>query len=244
MRVQLCGAFRIDADGRKLEARLPGRQGRMLFAYLALNRARPVLRDELVGALWPGPAPAQAGASLSILLSKVRAAIAPARLEGRSDLGLVLPEHSQVDVEHALESVHSAESAVAAGEWRRAWAPSLAAFLVTERRLLADCDAPWLDEWRRRLDDVLVRSLECHAAACLGTGGAELAAAERSARRLVELSPYRESGYRILMEALAARGNVAEAVRVYDEVRRLFRDELGIVSGASLQEVHKRLLDA
>src|SRR5262249_10158759 len=191
-----------------------------------------------------GPGAAQAGGSLSILLSKVRAAIAPARIDGRSDLGVLLPEHSQVDVEHALESVHSAESAVAAGEWRRAWAPSLAAFLVTERRLLADCDAPWLDEWRRRLDDVLVRSLECHAAACLGTGGAELAAAERSARRLVELSPYRESGYRILMEALAARGNVAEAVRVYDDVRCLFRDELGIVPGASVQEVHKRLLDA
>jgi DNA-binding SARP family transcriptional activator len=244
MRVQLCGVFRIDADGRKLEAALPGRQGRMLFSYLALNRARPVPRDELLGALWPGSAPAQAAASLSILLSKVRAAIGPARLEGRSELSLLLPEDAHVDVERALESVHTAESAVAVGEWRRAWAPALAACLVTERRLLADCEAPWLDEWRRRLDDVLVRALECYAAAGLGIGGAELAAAERSARRLVELSPYRESGYRLLMEALAARGNVAEAVRVYDDVRRLFRDELGIVPGASVQEVHKRLLGA
>src|SRR5262249_20753664 len=136
MRGPLCGAFRIDADGRKLEARLPGRQGRGGFAYLARHRARPAAPAERARAASPGPAPAQAGASLSILLSKVRSAIAPARLEGRSDLGLLLPEHSQVDVEHALESVHSAESAVAAGEWRRAWAPSLAAFLVTERRLL------------------------------------------------------------------------------------------------------------
>jgi DNA-binding SARP family transcriptional activator len=244
MRVQLCGLFRIDADGRKLETGLPGRQGRMLFAYLALTRARPVPRDELLGALWPGPPPNQAAASLSILLSKVRAAIAPARLEGRSELSLVLPDNAHVDVERALESVHTAESAVAAGEWVRAWAPALAACLVAERRLLADCEAPWLDEWRRRLDDVLTRGLECHAAACLGIGGAELAAADRSARRLVELSPYRESGYRLLMEALAARGNVAEAVRVYDDVRRLFRDELGIVPGASVQEIHKRLIGA
>jgi DNA-binding SARP family transcriptional activator len=244
MRVQLCGVFRIDADGRKLEAGLPGRQGRMLFAYVALNRARSVPRDELIDALWPGPPPGQASASLSILLSKVRAAIAPAELEGRTELGLLLPEHSHVDVEHALESVHSAESAVALADWRRAWALSLAALLVTERRLLADCEAPWLDEWRRRLDDVLVRSLECRAAACLGIGGAELVAAERAARRLVELSPYRESGYRLLMEAHVARGNVAEAVRVYDDVRRLFRDELGIAPGASVQEVHKRLLGA
>jgi DNA-binding SARP family transcriptional activator len=41
-----------------------------------------------------------------------------------------------------------------------------------------------------------------------------------------------------------ARGNAAEAVRVYDDVRRLFRDELGIAPGASVQEVHKRLLGA
>src|SRR5262249_8883897 len=129
-------------------------------------------------------------------------------------------------------------------DWRRAWALSLAALLVTERRLLADCEAPWLDEWRRRLADVLVRSLECRAAACLGIGGAELVAAERAARRLVELPPYRENGDRLLMEAHVARGNGAEAVRVYDDVRRLFRDELGIAPGASVQELHKRLLGA
>ena len=68
MRIQLCGLFRIDADGRPLEASLPGRQGRMLFAYLVLNRVRPVPRDELFEALWPDSVPAQATASLSVLL--------------------------------------------------------------------------------------------------------------------------------------------------------------------------------
>src|SRR5205809_7856238 len=34
--------------------------------------------------------------------------------------------------------------------------------------------------------------------------------AENCARRLIELAPFRESGYRILMEALERRGNVAE----------------------------------
>jgi DNA-binding SARP family transcriptional activator len=244
MRIQLCGLFRIDADGRTLEASLPGRQGRMLFAYLVLNRARPVPRDELFEALWPDSVPAQATASLSVLLSKLRAALVPARIEGRSELHLVLPVPTQVDVEHALESVHSAETAVAVGDWRRAWAPAKAACYVAERPLLVDCEAPWLDEWRRRLGDVHVRALECYAAACLGIGGAELSGAERAARRLIELSPFRENGYRLLMESLAARGNVAEAVRVYDDLRRLFRDELGIAPGASVQEVHKRLLGA
>jgi len=34
--------------GEQREAAFRGRQGRLLFAYLALHRGRPVRRDELV----------------------------------------------------------------------------------------------------------------------------------------------------------------------------------------------------
>jgi DNA-binding SARP family transcriptional activator len=47
-------------------------------------------------------------------------------------------------------------------------------------------------------------------------------------RRLIELAPYRETGYRILMEALEQRTNNAEALLVYDRLRVLLRDELGV----------------
>jgi len=244
MRVQLCGPFRIEIEGRRAEGRLPGRQGRLLFAYLVLNRPRAVPREELVDALWPERPPARAGASLTILLSKLRAAVAPARVDGRNEVALVLPEGTEVDVQRALEAVHRAESAVALGEWRRGWSPALTALLVAERRLLPDCEAPWLDEWRRRLEDVHVRALEAYAAACLGIGGAELAAAERAARRLVALAPYRENAHRLLIEAVAARGNVAEALRVYEDLRHLLREELGVAPGVAVQAVHRRLLGA
>jgi DNA-binding SARP family transcriptional activator len=73
-------------------------------------------------------------------------------------------------------------------------------------------------------------------------GGTELAAAERSGRALVEAAPFRESGYRLLMEALAAQENVAEALRVYDRLRVLLREELGVAPGAATQELHGALL--
>ncbi|MDX6647966.1 MAG: family transcriptional regulator, regulator of embCAB operon, partial [Miltoncostaeaceae bacterium] len=66
--------------------------------------------------------------------------------------------------------------------------------------------------------------------------------AETCARRLVELAPYRETGHQLLMEALAARGNTAEALLVYDRLRVLLRDELGIAPGPTVQGVHRRLL--
>jgi DNA-binding SARP family transcriptional activator len=92
------------------------------------------------------------------------------------------------------------------------------------------------------LDDLRVRGLECLAATGLGIGATELTTAERAARRLVREAPFRENGYRLLMEVLAAQGNVAEALRVHDGLRRLLREELGIAPGAEVQEVYDRLL--
>ena len=51
-RIQLCGRFAVAVDGLRIEGALPGRRGRLLFAYLVLHRGRPLLRDELLMAGW------------------------------------------------------------------------------------------------------------------------------------------------------------------------------------------------
>ena len=86
--------------------------------------------------------------------------------------------------------------------------------------------------------------MECVAEASLGLGGPELPQAENCARRLIELAPFRESGYRILMEALERSGNAAEALRVYDGLRVTLRAELGVAPSSAVQDVHRRLLGA
>jgi DNA-binding SARP family transcriptional activator len=59
---------------------------------------------------------------------------------------------------------------------------------------------------------------------------------------LTRREPYRESGYRLLMEALAREGNNAEALRAYDELRTRLRSDLGVAPSAQTQELHKQLL--
>jgi pentatricopeptide repeat protein len=59
---------------------------------------------------------------------------------------------------------------------------------------------------------------------------------------LTELASYRETAHRILMEALARRGNVAEALRAYERLRILLREELGIAPSPAIQALHRRLL--
>lgn len=67
-------------------------------------------------------------------------------------------------------------------------------------------------------------------------------AAARSARRLVELAPYRDNGYRLLMEALEQEGNIVEALLVYERFRLLLKDELGTIPSADMLRLHERLL--
>ena len=241
-RIQLCGRLVVHLGGRRVEDTLPGANGRLLFAYLVLNRLRRIDRDELLTAVYGEEAPPDHHPRLSVLLSKLRRAVGPELLSGRSELELVLPQDTFVDVEAAFEALHRAQSHVAAGEWAEAWGPSGVAYHVASRPLLQGHDRPWVGEWRRRLDDVRIHGLECFAAARLGLGGPTLPQAEECGRRLIELAPYRETGYRILMEALEQRDNNAEALIVYDRLRVLLRDQLGVAPSPAVQTVYRRLL--
>jgi DNA-binding SARP family transcriptional activator len=241
-RIQLCGRLAVEVDGERLEQALPGRRGRVLFAYLVLHRGRALPRDELLVAGWGEEVPAEAGNALSVLLSKLRHGLGAEQLSGRTEVELLLPRETFVDVEAAMEGAHRAESCIAEGRWAAAWGPAGIAYHVATRPFLSGLEAPWIDGWRRRLEEVRLRGLECFAASALGLGGPALAQAEQRARMLTELAPYRESGHRLLMEALERRGNLAEALRAYERLRVLLREELGVAPSPAVQAVHRRLL--
>ena len=241
-RVQLCGTFAVELSGRRVDQAFPGRQARLLFSYLVLFRSQRVPRDRLVDALWGENPPAAASAALNVLISKVRAAVGPEVLRGRGELSVALPEPAHVDVEAATVALHAAESAVARQDWRRAWWSAKTAQFVARRPFLPEADAPWAESWRRRLADTHARALECYATACLQLGGPELPGAERAARELLEVAPLRETGHLLLMQVLAARGNVAEALAAYERLRVLLREELGVNPGQAVQDAHTKLL--
>jgi DNA-binding SARP family transcriptional activator len=241
-RIQLCGRLVLELDGGRLEDALPGRQGRLLFGYLAANRAAPVRREVLLDVLWPRSAPADPEAVLRSLLSKLRRVLGEERIEGRSTLRLVLPAESRIDVETAITYIDDAESAIALGRFKQAWLPARIALSVARREFMADHEGEWIERRRRELLEVRLSALECIAQIGVRLGSTELPAAERAARSLIELAPYRESGYQLLMETLEARSNLGEALMAFDRLRRVLRDELGTVPGREIQAVHERLL--
>jgi SARP family transcriptional regulator, regulator of embCAB operon len=241
-RIQLCGRLAVELEGREITPEIPGGQARVLFTYLTVARALPASRDRLIEALWPYRQPAGADTALSALLSRLRSILGGEVLSGRTEIHLHLPDDAWIDLEAAEEAIHRAEAAVAQEDWARGWGPSLIAMFTARRGFLPNEDLPWADEYRQRLAEVHVCALECYAAVALGIGGSELAPGERTARELVKAAPYRERGHALLMEILAARGNGAEALRVYEQLRIRLRDDLGATPAPELRQLQERLL--
>ena len=103
----------VEADGLATEStQFPGRQGRLLFAYLVLHQGRPVPRDELAAALWGEEPPPTWDKALSVLATKLRALLSSVGLDGARVLTsafgcyrLELPERCWVDVTSAASAV-------------------------------------------------------------------------------------------------------------------------------------------
>jgi len=105
-KVFLAGRVAVEIDGLVVdEARFPGRQGRLLFAYLVSEQGRAVPRDELAEALWGDATPATWDKALTGIVSRLRGLLTDGGIDGASVLTgafgsyrLVLPEGSWVDV--------------------------------------------------------------------------------------------------------------------------------------------------
>src|ERR687892_23909 len=107
-RIYLCGRLVVSLHGHRVEDAMPGRQGRLTFAHLVVNRGKAVERDELIESLWGDATPSDPESALSAILSKLRRVISPARLEGRSTLRLELPDETWIDLDAASEALHRA----------------------------------------------------------------------------------------------------------------------------------------
>ncbi len=249
LKVFLAGRVAIEHTGVVIdEGRFPGRQGRLLFAYLVAEQSRPVPRDELADVLWGETPPATWDKALTVLVSKLRALLANGTDGGRSILTaafgcyrLELPEGSWVDITAAAKAAQEAEKALAAGNVDGAKTAATVAASLLQAPFLPGEDAAWVEQKRRDLADVRGEALSILADACLRSGNAPEAA--KWAEQTIVLTPFRETGYRRLMEAHVAAGNRAEALQAYERCRRLLADELGAYPSPETESIYRELLE-
>jgi DNA-binding SARP family transcriptional activator/basic membrane lipoprotein Med (substrate-binding protein (PBP1-ABC) superfamily) len=249
LKVFLAGRIAVEAEGVVIDERhFPGRQGRLLFAYLVAERGRPVPRDELADVLWGDVPPATWDKALSVLVSKLRGVLAECGVDGARALTaafgcyqLDLPEGIWVDVLAAESAAKEAEGFLETDELESATAAAALAESVTRSPFLPGDDGPWVEEKRRELAEVRARALNALAEASLRTD--KPAKAVRWAGLAIEAEPFRETGYRRLMEAHVAAGDRGEALRVYEQCRRLLAEELGAYPSPETESIYRSLLE-
>ncbi len=247
VRIYLAGRMCVEVPGRGLtdQAALPGRQGRLLLAYLTLRRV-PVPREELADVLWPDGPPPSWETALSAVVSKLRRLLREAGLPKQAILSalgcyeLRLPAGAWVDVQAASAAAHEAESALQAGDLRTALGVGGVAYHIARRPFLAGEEGPWVEQQRAHMLALLVRATECLALVSLRNSESNIAAT--LAEELIQLEPFRETGYQILMRAHAESGSRAEALLAYERCRRLLSEELGADPSPETQTLHQQLL--
>jgi SARP family transcriptional regulator, regulator of embCAB operon len=248
VRIYLTGSVCIEGERATIrEADFPGRQGRLLFAYLVAAEGEPVARDAILDLLWPESPPTAPEGGIAALVSKLRALLARAGVPHgatiESGLGMYqlrLPADAWVDRSYAARLVEEAEGALRRNELDAAWISVFLSRSILRRPFLPEEHVPWV--LRRREDQRadLARALEILCDVWLARG--DTGQATLAARDLVELEPFRETSYQRLMRAHASAGNRAEALRVYASCRRLLADELGIDPSPPTEAVYLEIL--
>jgi SARP family transcriptional regulator, regulator of embCAB operon len=247
-RLYVCGHLALEyGDVVLREADFPARQSRRLWAYLVLNRRGPVGREELIDALWGNDVPDAWDTTLNGLVSRLRRfmrqiPIDPNEFGIRGEVGryaLLLPDGTFIDHERARSAIHDAETLLRREDYGPALSEARVALEIAARGFLTGEEAPWIMGERARLQDIQFRALECTAEAELARGNPRIA--EQEARELMRLAPLRESGYRLMMRALADGGNAAEIPMVMAKCRQTLFDQAGIEPSAETTQLAEEL---
>lgn len=246
-RIYLCGRVTVERNGRVLtDAALGGRQGRLLFAFLGTRRTQPQSKAQLIDAIWGTRTPPSVETAINALVSKLRAVLrrlgVPPPHGVASDVGtyqFIMPS-AWIDVEDAGTAIDRAEGALRGDEPSKAWAWANVAATITRQPFLPDEEHPWIQHQRGQLERVWRRAMLVLSAASVRSGEHELGI--QHAAEALSAEPFDELACQALMRAHAAAGNRAEALRVYANCRKLFRDELGAEPSAQTAAVFLGIL--
>lgn len=238
--MRLLGPVEVESDDGRLVV-LGAAKERSLVAVLALAGGAAASTDSLIWALWGDEPPAAARKTLQTYVWNLRKALGantvitePAGYRLRIGPG-------DVDIDRFRTLVREGDDALRRGDTEPA------------RRLLAEALGLWRDEpftgvaQHTGLAAQAVRLQQERLSALEARIAADLAAARHhdvvgELEMLVQQHPFRERLWGHLMLALYRCGRQADALAVYQRVRVLLREELGLEPGGDLRRLETAIL--
>jgi predicted ATPase/DNA-binding SARP family transcriptional activator len=209
---------------------------RRLLAFLVLRRGRVVSVEAAIDVLWPTKPPRDPVSALHNHVFRLRRGLPEEVIDSTGTGYRMVSSAVDVDADRLAAALNAPQPAD----------PAVAAAIDT---ILERWDGPAypdlddVDDGRAeavRLDELRVRAVEARSERRLAAGASDELIAELAA--LADEHPLRERPRALLMSALAEAGRHVEALRVYDDFRRLLSDELGIDPSPQLSAQHAELL--
>jgi DNA-binding SARP family transcriptional activator len=222
VRVDTLGAFRLVRAGAVLPTSAwRSRKARDVLKILLARRGRPVTREFLMEALWPGEPPQPLANRLHVAVSTLRSVLDPSRerpvdayVVTEDDAVRVRLDRLEVDVESFLADAAAGRELLRTGRaaeaaTRLAQAESRYGGDFLEEDLYQDWTVPLREQARAAYLEVVTQLARQAEAA------GEVDAAIRYRLRILEHDPYDEQAHLRLVSALAAAGRHGDARRYY-----------------------------
>ena len=246
LRVGVLGPVTVWNGNEELRVGQPRQQA--VLGILAMRANRVISRGELVDAVWGQDPPASAEGGIYTYVAGLRRIIEPTRsVRGP---GRVLVSSGAGYVLHLVpgqpDAVAFEQHLVRARQLRKNGDPvgavdALESALGLWRGVaFAGVPGPFAETERVRLAELRSGAAEERADVLLSLGRHEEVVPDLTA--LVTDHPLRERMRGLLMIALYRCGRPAEALRVFQDGRRVLAEELGIDPGTDLSRIHQQVL--
>lgn len=232
-RLELLGRLRATRGEQEI-THFRSQKTALLFAYLAYYPARPQSRTALMDLLWPDSRLEAARANLSNALSWLRREFPP---ESPGSPFLIVADHTCVQLNPVLFRTDVAELEVALQAVAQAVEPAalaqrlLQAVDLYQGELLPGYSEDWVLQERYWLAERSFQTLGRLLRHLEAAGDRETAV--RYAQQGVRADPLREEGHRELMRLYAAAGQPAAALRQFQQLERLLKEQLGTTPDAT-----------
>jgi DNA-binding SARP family transcriptional activator len=243
--LRVLGPVEITWNGRPID--IGGLKARALVARLLIDRNLTVSVDRLVDSLWTDHDGEGAEIALRSTISRIRKRLRDAGVE--TELIVTRAPGYALVAEATDTDLHTFEQLVADG--RRQLARKRPTQAVRTLREAAEMwrgaaysevrDEPFARAEARRLEELLLTAVEVRLDAELTLGRHNAVVGELEA--LTGANPMRERLWSQRMLALYRCGRQAEALRVYQELRTILVDELGIEPGTDAAWMEQAILD-
>ncbi len=247
LRFSVLGPVRAWRDGDELDLGSPQQQA--VLSVLLSAEGRQVPLSALIDALWADDPPRAAAGTVRTYVSRLRRSLGAAADGSRPDViesagdGYLLPLRGAVlDLNLFLHHTRAAQAARGRNDAAQAAALLRDALGLYQGVPLAGVPGGYASAQRSRLAELQLAAVEDRLALDIELGRHVAAAADLQS--LLAAHPLRERLSELLMLALYRSGRQARALAVFDDARRLLREELGLDPGPGLRDMHQRILQS